>query len=435
MCLRRHCADVTERLTAEVCIIGAGPVGGALACRLAAAGISTVVVDRAALPPMEHPAFDGRAYAIAAGSRRLLQEAGVWDALAEVACPIRDIRVSDGRLGGAASPLHLHFDHREAGDTAGAFGEMVEARSLRVALNARMHALPALRVFAPATAEVDRRDDGATVQIGGGSSIDCRLVVAAEGRNSPLRRSAGIPVTHLAYDQTGIVCAISHQRPHHNTALEHFLPSGPFAQLPMCASTDALEGGAPNMSAIVWTERTRIAQRMLALDDAGLAKAIGRRLGDGLGALQVVGRRWSYPLGALHAHRYHDTRLALVGDAAHTIHPIAGQGLNLGFRDAMALADLVIEASRRGEDCGAPDLLRCYQRRRRPDNLLMLAATDALDRLFSNDNPLLRLARDVGIAAVHRASPLKRLFMRQAMGAPLLSRGADGRQELIDVAP
>jgi 2-octaprenyl-6-methoxyphenol hydroxylase len=424
---------MAERFAAEVCIIGAGPVGGALACRLATAGISTAVVDRAALPPMEHPAFDGRAYAIAAGSRRLLQEAGVWDALAEAACPIRDIRVSDGGLGRAASRLHLHFDHREAGDTTAAFGEMVEARSLRVALNARMHALPALRVFAPATAEVDRRDDGATIQIGGGSSVDCRLVVAAEGRNSPLRRSAGIPVTRLPYNQTGIVCAISHQRPHHNTALEHFLPSGPFAQLPMCASPDALEGGAPNMSAIVWTERTTIAQRMLALDDASLAKAIVRRLGDGLGALQVVGRRWSYPLGALHAHRYHDTRLVLVGDAAHTIHPIAGQGLNLGFRDAMALADLVIEASGRGEDCGAPDLLRRYQRRRRPDNLLMLAATDALDRLFSNDNKLLRLARDVGIAAVDRVPSLKRLFMRQAMG--LASGRPDGGQELVDVAP
>jgi 2-octaprenyl-6-methoxyphenol hydroxylase len=424
---------MAERFAAEVCIIGAGPVGGALACRLATAGISTAVVDRAALPPMEHPAFDGRAYAIAAGSRRLLQEAGVWDALAEAACPIRDIRVSDGGLGRAASRLHLHFDHREAGDTTAAFGEMVEARSLRVALNARMHALPALRVFAPATAEVDRRDDGATIQIGGGSSVDCRLVVAAEGRNSPLRRSAGIPVTRLPYNQTGIVCAISHQRPHHNTALEHFLPSGPFAQLPMCASPDALEGGAPNMSAIVWTERTTIAQRMLALDDASLAKAIARRLGDGLGALQVVGRRWSYPLGALHAHRYHDTRLVLVGDAAHTIHPIAGQGLNLGFRDAMALADLVIEASGRGEDCGAPDLLRRYQRRRRPDNLLMLAATDALDRLFSNDNKLLRLARDVGIAAVDRVPSLKRLFMRQAMG--LASGSPDGGQELVDVAP
>ena len=250
-------------------------------------------------------------------------------------------------------------------------------------------------------------------------SIDCRLVVAAEGRDSPLRRAAGIPVTHLPYDQTGIVCAISHEHPHHNTALEHFLPSGPFAQLPMCASPDALEGGAPNVSAIVWTERTAIAQRMLALDDARFADAIARRLGGHLGTVRVVGRRWSYGLGALHAHRYFDTRLVLVGDAAHTIHPIAGQGLNLGFRDAMALADLLIEASHRGEDLGAPDLLRRYQRRRRPDNLLMLAATDALDRLFSNDNPLLRLARDVGIAAVHRTPPLKRLFMRQAMGAPL----------------
>ena len=259
----------------------------------------------------------------------------------------------------------------------------------------------------------------ATVRIAGGPSIDCRLVVAAEGRNSPLRRSAGIPVTRLPYDQTGIVCAITHDRPHQNVALEHFLPSGPFAQLPMSASPDAQAGGAPNMSAIVWTERTAIAQRMLALDDADFAGAIARRLGDQLGAVRVLGRRWSYPLGALHAHRYYDTRLVLVGDAAHTIHPIAGQGLNLGFRDAMALADLLIEASRRGEDCGAPSLLRRYQQQRRPENLLMLAATDALDRLFSNDNPLLRLARDIGIAAVHRAPPLKRLFMRQAMGAPL----------------
>jgi 2-octaprenyl-6-methoxyphenol hydroxylase len=310
--------------------------------------------------------------------------------------------------------LFLHFDHRAAGEAA--FGHMVEARSLRVALNGRMHVLPTLRVIAPATAEVERRDEGATVRIVGGPDIDCRLVVAAEGRDSPLRRMAGIPVTHLPYDQTGIVCAISHEHPHHNVALEHFLPSGPFAQLPMCASPDALDGGAPNVSAIVWTERTAIARRMMALDDAGFAAAIARRLGGHLGTVRVVGRRWNYRLGALHAHRYFDTRLVLVGDAAHTIHPVAGQGLNLGFRDAMALADLLIEASRRGEDLGAPDLLRRYQRRRRPDNLLMLAATDALYRLFSNDNPLVRLARDVGIATVHRTPPLKRLFIRQAMG-------------------
>ncbi len=410
---------MSERLSAEVCIIGAGPVGGTLACRLATAGIATVVVDRAALPPMEHPAFDGRAYAVAAGSRRLLAEAGVWDRLADLASPIFDIRISDGRLGRPASPLFLHFRHDSAG--VAAFGHMVEARNLRVALNAHMDTLPALRVFAPAAALVDRDHTGATVHITGGPDIDCRLVVAAEGRDSPLRRAAGIPVTRLRYDQTGIVCAISHERPHHNVALEHFLPSGPFAQLPMGASPDALVGGAPNVSAIVWTERTAIAQRMLALDDAHFANAIARRLGDHLGAVRVVGRRWNYPLGALHAHRYFDARLVLVGDAAHTIHPIAGQGLNLGFRDAMALADLLIEASRRGEDRGAPDLLRRYQRQRRPDNLLMLAATDALDRLFSNDNPLLRLARDVGIAAVHRAPPLKRLFMRQAMGEPPLT--------------
>ncbi len=424
---------MSERLSAEVCVIGAGPVGGTLACRLAATGIATVVVDRAALPPMEHPAFDGRAYAVAAGSRRLLEEAGIWNRLDGTACPILDIRVSDGRLGQPASRLFLHFDHRDAGSAP--FGHMVEARSLRVALNARMHALPALRVFAPATAEVERCDEHATVRIVGGPVIGCRLVIAAEGRGSPLRRAADIAVTRLPYDQTGIVCAISHEHPHHNVALEHFLPSGPFAQLPMCASPDAVEGGAPHLSAIVWTERTATAQRTLALDEARFSQAIARRLGGHLGSVRVVGRRWSYTLGALHAHRYFDTRLALVGDAAHTIHPVAGQGLNLGFRDAMALAELLIEAARRGEDLGAPDLLRRYQSQRRPDNLLMLLATDALDRLFSNDNPLLRAARDLGIAAVHRTPPLKRLFMRQAMGLPLFSGRAHRGQERLDVVP
>jgi 2-octaprenyl-6-methoxyphenol hydroxylase len=413
---------MSDRLAAEVCVVGAGPVGGALACRLAAAGVSTVVVDRAALPPMEHPAFDGRAYAIASGSRALLETAGLWQVLPEPACPILDIRVSDGRVGRRPSPLFLHFDHREAGAEVSrpgmhAFGWMVEARSLRVALNTRMHTLPALRVCAPATAEVERREDGATVRIAGGPAVECRLVVAAEGRHSPLREAAGIPVTRLPYSQTGIVCAVSHDLAHRNIALEHFLPSGPFAQLPMSASPDAEEGGAANVSAIVWTERTPIAERMLRLDDGRFSREIARRLGDHLGAVRVVGRRWSYPLAAMHAHRYVDTRLVLVGDAAHAIHPVAGQGLNLGFRDAIALSDLLIEAARRGEDLGAHTLLQRYQRRRRPDNLLMLAATHALDRLFSNDNPLLRLARDVGIAAVHRAPPLKRLFMHQAMGS------------------
>ena len=407
---------MTESLTADVCVMGAGPVGGTLACRLAEAGISTVVVDRAALPPMEHPAFDGRAYAIAAGSRRLLENAGLWDALIDPPSPILDIRVSDGRIGRPASRLHLHFDHRDAGDDATAFGWMVEARSLRRALNAQMPMVQALTVLAPAEATVERRADGVTVRITGGPTIACRLVVAAEGRQSPLREQAGIPVTRLPYDQTGIVCAISHEHPHHGVALEHFLPAGPFAVLPMGPSPDAEVGGAPNVSAIVWTDRTSVAERILRLDNPRFEREIARRLGSHLGAIRVVGRRWSYPLSAMLVHRYVDTRMVLVGDAAHGIHPIAGQGLNLGFQDAIALSELLIEAAQAGADPGEPALLRRYQRLRRPDNLAMLAMTDGLDRLFSSNNPLLRLARDVGIAAVHRAPPLKRLFMRRAMG-------------------
>jgi 2-octaprenyl-6-methoxyphenol hydroxylase len=184
----------------------------------------------------------------------------------------------------------------------------------------------------------------------------------------------------------------------------------------MSPSPDAEAGGAPNVSAIVWTERTAVAAQMMALTDEAFAREIARRLGDHLGALRTVGRRWSYPLSAMLVQRYVDTRLALAGDAAHGIHPIAGQGLNLGFRDAIALADLLIEAAKDGRDLGAPMLLERYQRRTRPANVAMLAATDALDRLFSSDNPVLRLARDLGIAAVHRTPMLKRMFMRQAMG-------------------
>ena len=395
----------------DVCVIGAGPVGGSLACRLASAGLNVAIVDRAPLPPMEHPDYDGRAYAIADGSRRLLEDAGLWALLpADAACPIHGIRVSDGKVGRRASPLFLHFDSRSLDDTdAGpaAFGWMVEARRLRQALNARLHELPTLRVHAPAEAIVEMGADEAVVRIAGGPAIACGLVVAADGKDSRLRAQAGIPVTRLPYGQTGIVVAVAHEKPHRNTALEHFLPAGPFAQLPMGPAPDA-----PDVSAIVWTERHATAIRLLALDDAAFGREIGRRLGAHLGAVRPIGRRWHYRLGALHAQRYTAPRLALIGDAAHTIHPIAGQGLNLGLRDVIALGGLLME----GGDPGAPALLARYQAARRPANLTMLAATDLLDRLFSTDNPAVRLARDVGIAAVHRAPPLKRLFMRAAMG-------------------
>ena len=392
----------------DVCVVGAGPVGAALACRLASGGVRVAVIDRAGLPPMEHPDFDGRAYAVAASSKRLLEAARVWQSLPLPSGPIEGIRVSDGKLGRPASPLFLHFDHHEIGEP---FGWMTEARSLRVALNAALHAAPLVELFAPAQASVARNADAAHITVSTGASLQARLVVAAEGRASPLRAQAGIAVTRFAYRQTGIVCAVSHEQPHHRLALEHFLPGGPFAQLPMAAG----EAG-DNLSALVWTEREPQASRLAALGEADFTRELQRRLGHHLGAITPVGRRWTYTLGALHAHRYVDTRLALIGDAAHGIHPIAGQGLNLGFRDVMALSELVIAAVAEGADPGAPDLLARYQARRRPDNLAMLAATDMLDRLFSTDNPALRLARDLGIGAVHRRPRMKRAFMTRAMG-------------------
>jgi 2-octaprenyl-6-methoxyphenol hydroxylase len=293
---------------------------------------------------------------------------------------------------------------------------MVEARSLRRALNAQLYALPGLTVFAPVTASVTRSDNGAEIHIEGGPTLTAQLVIGAEGRQSALREAAGISVSRVPYNQTGIVSAVSHELPHDNVALEHFLPGGPFAVLPMPASPDALPGGAPNVSAVVWTERAPRAAQIMALDDVRFGREIRRRMGGYLGDVQPVGRRWAYPLSAMLVQRYIDTRLALAGDSAHGIHPIAGQGLNLGFRDAVALTELLIEAHEASGDLGSPELLTRYQRKRRPDNLAMLTATDALDRLFSNDRRTIRLARDTGIAAVHRIKPLKRFFMRAAMG-------------------
>ena len=393
----------------DVCVVGAGPVGGALACRLAQGGLSVAVVDRAALPPMEHPNFDGRAYAIAAGSRGLLEEAGLWAALPLPAGPIEQIRVSDGKPGRPASPLFLHFGQQDLDGRP--LGWMVEARSLRVALNACLHAAPSITLHAPAQATVACAKDGATVWLEEGRAFQARLVVAAEGRNSPLRRQAGLTTARWSYPQSGIVCAIAHELPHNRTALEHFLPAGPFAQLPMAAG----EAGE-NLSAIVWTERAATAPRLMALDDAAFTREVATRLGSHLGAIRLVGRRWIYPLSAMYVHRVTAARLAVVGDAAHGIHPIAGQGLNLGLRDVIALSALILEAHRAGEDVGAPALLDRYQRARRRDTVSMLLATDGLDRLFSTDNPLVRAARDLGIGAVHRLPGLKRAFMRQAMG-------------------
>ena len=404
-----------HRLDVAACIVGAGPVGATLAATLAAAGLPVAVVDSAPLPPMELQDFDGRAYAIALTSKRLLAAAGIWAHLPGAPCPIEAIHVADGRPGTPPSRLSLHWRADAVGPEP--FGWMVEARALRVALNARLPAMPNLAVFAPAqAAAVERHEEGATVTLSTGPVITARLVVAAEGRNSPLRRQAGIRAATLDYHQIGMVGAFAHEHPHGNGALEQFLPNGPFAQLPLAGPGHFGTAACRHASAFVWADRTAIARRMLALPDEAFGRELPRRLGDRLGAIRPIGRRWSYPLSALHVSRWWDTRLALVGDAAHGVHPIAGQGLNLGFRDVAALAEEVIAAWNAGEDPGAEPVLRRYQARRRPDTLLMLSGMHALERLFGNDIAPVRIARRLGIAAVDRIPALKRAFARQAMG-------------------
>ena len=395
----------------ELAVVGGGLVGMTLAIACAEAGLDVVLLDREAPRRMVDEGFDGRASAIAYGSQQALQAIGLWAKLADEAEPIQEIRVADG-----SSHLFLHYDHREIGEYP--LGFLVENRRLRQALLARAAELPTLRHWAPrAVAQVERKASGAGLTLADGAVLRAELVAAADGKTSPLRQSAGITAIEWSYPQTGIVTTVEHERPHRGIAVEHFLPAGPFAILP-------LRG---NRSSIVWTERAELAPRMMALPEPDFARELGRRFGDFLGALAPVGPRWAYALAFLHAEHYATERLVLVGDAAHVIHPIAGQGLNLGLRDVMALAECLIDARRLGLDLGDVQALARYERWRRLDNWMLSAVTDSLNRLFSNAIPAVRTSRDLGLAAVQQVPPLKRLLMRHAMGLvgdlPRLARG------------
>lgn len=373
----------------------------------------TVLVVEAGKPQTTlAPQFDGRASAISLSSQRMLNQLGIWDALAADAGPMLDIRVADG-----SSRLFLHYDHRDVGDDP--FGYMLENRHLRCAILDRMLVTPGVKLLAPAqVSALSRGPRGIDATLADGTRLKSRLVVAADGRDSQTRESAGIRVTRWSYRQTAIVCTVRHERDHGFVAHEHFLPSGPFAILPLMPG---------NRSSIVWTERAELAPLIMAGDDAAFLEELRRRFGDFLGEIALEGPRFSYPLSLQYAERIIDERLALVGDAAHAMHPIAGQGLNMGFRDVAALAHVLTQSRLRRRDIGARSLLTRYQRWRRFDNTLMLALTDGLTRLFSNDVPPVRLARDLGLAAVNKVPPLKRAFMRHAMGIvgdlPDLMRG------------
>ena len=402
----------TRLLSADVLIVGGGPVGGTLACALSAAGMEVIAVDHADPAAGLDAGFDGRASSIALGSQRMLDALGLWAGMEPHAAPIRHIRVSEGE-----SPLFLHYDERDTGGPP--FGYMVENRFIRKALFDRIPTLDTVRFLAPARVDgLERSASGVEARLADGRRISARLVVGADGRESEVRAGAGIRVTGWPYRQTAIVCTVAHERPHDFVAREHFLPTGPFAVLPLPG----------NRSSIVWTESKDLAPAIMALDEDEFLAELERRFGDTLGRLTVVGPRWSYPLSLQHAETAIALRLALVGDAAHAMHPIAGQGLNMGLRDAAALTEVLAEARRLGLDIGADTVLERFQRWRRFDNTLMLAMTDGLNRLFSNTIGPVRLARGLGLAAVNRMPPLKRLIVRSAMGLagrlPRLMQGA-----------
>ncbi len=386
-------------MQADIAIIGGGLVGLSLACAAGGAGLQVVIVDRDDPRAVLDQGFDGRVSAIAYASYQLLKTTGVWAHVAE-AQPILDIRVTDGD-----SPLFLHYDHRQIGDEP--FGFMVENRLLRVALDRAATACPHIHRLAPATVTgMERGRDDVTIGLADGSSVRAPLVVGAEGRRSPTREAAGINTVGWSYHQTGIVCTVEHAVPHQGVAHERFLPAGPFAILPMTGAR----------SSLVWTEPTDVAAAIMALDDAAFLDELRDRFGDFLGDLSVTGPRWSYPLALQNAERYTDHRLVLVGDAAHGMHPIAGQGLNLGLRDVAALAEVLVDRARLGLDLGAADGLERYERWRRFDSVSLLAVTDVLNRLFSNDVTPVKAARDLGLAAVDRMPALKGFFMRHARG-------------------
>jgi len=398
----------------DVVIGGAGFAGLALAIALRQAlgeGFSVAVADPALGATRSK---DPRASAIAAAARRLFEAIEVWDAVEDAAQPILDMVVTDSRLDDAVRPTFLTFGGEvEEGEP---FAHMIENRLLVDALVAKAKVV-GIDLRATAVKGFENSAKTIDVMLADGATISARLLVGADGARSSIRELAGIATHGWNYGQSAIVCTVAHEREHHGRAEEHFLPAGPFAILPL----------AGKRASIVWTEHTREAERIVTLPDDEFHDELERRFGLHLGDIEVTGARRAFPLGLFTARAFIGERLALVGDAAHIIHPIAGQGLNMGLRDVAALAEAVADAARLGLDIGGPDVLERYQRWRRFDTMTMGVATDGLNRLFSNRSDVLRLIRDIGLGLVERMPPLKQLFIREAAGftgdVPRLLRG------------
>ena len=398
---------------ADVIIFGGGMIGLALASALDSSGLSTIVVDPADPAPRAKAAFDGRTSAVSSSSMRMLRTIGVTDHLGEPGCPIWRIAVADG-----LQPGGLHFDP----DDNEPLGWMHENRNLRTALQMRAEAGPnTWLLWKSQVTGVERGDHGVIVALEDGRKLRAPLLVAADGRKSATREAAGIRIARWKYDHQAIVSVLRHERPHENVAYEIFFPSGPFALLPM--SDDS--GG--HRSAIVWSVPNEDAPGWLSLNDDDFAAEAEAAMGGFLGRIQMLAPRSSFPLGFHHAAQITARRLALVGDAAHAIHPIAGQGLNLGFRDVAALAEVLVEGARLGLDLGDQQLLDRYQRWRSLDALSVAFATDSLTRIYGVPGKTASAVRRFGMGLIERISPLKNRLMNEARGAsgdlPLLLRG------------
>ena len=391
---------------ADILIVGGGLNGPALGLALAQAGLTVAVIDARPAPARAEAGFDGRAYALAIASKRLLGAIGVWQHLAGNFQPILKIKASDGVAGQGPAPFFLTFDHAEMEE--GPMGFMVEDRHLYAAFLAAMRATRTLTLISGETV-VEQTVDPANVAVtlASGKVVTGRVLIGCDGRGSGVAARAGIGRTGWGYGQTALVTAVRHAIDHQGVAQQFFMASGPLAILP-------LAGGYH--SSIVWSETETAATAIQALPDAAYLAALQPRFGDFLGEIALAGDRFTYPLSLSLANSFVGARLALVGDAAHGVHPIAGQGLNLGLRDVGALAEVLIEAARRGEDIGAADVLARYQLWRRFDSTTLALGMDGVNRLFSNNNPILRLGRDMGLGLVNAVPGLRRGFMRQAAG-------------------
>ncbi len=400
----------------DILIIGGGLNGPAMALALANSGHSVTVIDALPEAIRKNAAFDGRSYALALSSVRLLRAIGIWDRVEKHAQPMLEIKVTDGRAGEGPSPFFMHFDHAEIEE--GPMGHMCEDRYLRRAFMQAMADTPMINHLSGETVVgQSAQAAGVTLTLASGKTLSGKLMIGSDGRKSGTATRAGIKRMGWDYGQTALVCAIEHAKPHHGIAHQFFMPPGPLAILPLPG----------NLSSIVWSETHATAARFAALSHADFMQVLRPRFGDFLGAIKLRGKRFTYPLDLTIANSFIADRLALIGDAAHGMHPIAGQGLNAGLRDVGALAQVISDAARRGEDIAAPDVLARYQQWRRFDTATLALATDLTNRLFSNDNPLLRLGRDLGMGAINALPSLRRKFIREAAGLtgdlPALMRG------------